>query len=150
MAYEIQDDNTFEATLPLGKVQLSILYEMEDRELKVLLLQAKGVVCQTNRNTANVYAKVLLTKDTEGNKLTSDRSTKVQRMSSEPQFNQEFSFCVNEVEIIYAKVEVRLYEMDAFSKSYPLGQTRINMKDVDITQRMTGWFDLFEEEEEVW
>ena len=46
--------------------------------------------------------------------------------------------------------QVCLYEIDAFSKSHALGQLRIDMKDVDITQRMTGWFDLYEEEEEVW
>ena len=45
--------------------------------------------------------------------------------------------------------KVCLYEIDAFSKSHALGQVRIDMKDVDITQRMTGWFDLYEEEEEV-
>lgn len=139
-----------EPSVQLGKIQLSILYEIEDRELKVFLLQAKDVVCQTHRNSASVYAKILLTKDTEGSRLTSDRCTKVQHMSSDPQFNEEFSFCVNEVEIMYAKIQVQLYEMDAFSKSHALGQTRIDMKDVDITQRMTGWFDLYEEEEEVW
>jgi hypothetical protein len=45
--------------------------------------------------------------------------------------------------------QVCLYEIDAFSKSHALGQVCIDMKDVDITQRMTGWFDLYEEEEEV-
>ena len=33
---------TFEPNVPLGKIQLSILYEIEVRKLNVLLLQAKG------------------------------------------------------------------------------------------------------------
>ena len=153
LARELRDgtldfEYTLEPNVPLGKVQLSILYEIEVRKLNVLLLQAKDVVCQTQRNSANLYAKVLLTKDTEGTKLTSDRCTKIQRMSPEPQFHEEFSFCVNEREIGYATIQVCLYEIDAFSKSHALGQVSIDMKDVDITQRMTGWFDLYEEEEE--
>lgn len=51
--------------------------------------------------------------------------------------------------LLSSQIQVCLYEIDAFSKSHALGQVRIDMKDVDITQRMTGWFDLYEEEEEV-
>jgi hypothetical protein len=47
LARELRDgtldfEYTLEPNVPLGKVQLSILYEIEVRKLNVLLLQAKG------------------------------------------------------------------------------------------------------------
>ena len=67
-------------------------------------------------------------------------------MDIESEYHHKQVFCIFFVIIN----QVCLYEIDAFSKSHELGQVRIDMKDVDITQRMTGWFDLYEEEEEVW
>ena len=47
LARELRDgtldfEYTLEPNVPLGKIQLSILYEIEVRKLNVLLLQAKG------------------------------------------------------------------------------------------------------------
>ena len=125
LAREVRDANLdfdymLEPNVPLGKVQVSILYEIEVRKLNVLLLQAKGVVCQTQRNSANLYAKVLLTKDTEGTRLTSDRCTKIQRMTAEPQFHEEFSFCVNEREIGYATIQVGTPRLSIYDTLYDI------------------------------
>lgn len=44
-------EHTLEPNVPLGKIQLSILYEIEIRKLNVLLLQAKGMKRSSHEST---------------------------------------------------------------------------------------------------
>ncbi|XP_031569803.1 synaptotagmin-5-like [Actinia tenebrosa] len=124
----------------LGKVQMEVDYNSEHDVLVVGLVQAKGIICKTNVQTAQVYpvAQIYDLEDT----LLDERKVEKQPMSFNPQWNDELLFALNGRATDSLQVVIRILELDSFSNEHVIGQIKMPVTEMNVGTPGSVWYDL--------
>ena len=122
-----------------GKLQFSVEYNTEEKVITIGLVQAKGIICQTNLQTAFLYAVVQLCK---GEKIVDQREIEKQKMTFGPQWNEELFFSSGENPIETLALRIQLMELDSFSTSHLIGQVVLSLDEGEFNQTHPKWYDI--------
>lgn len=122
-----------------GKLQFSLEYNTEEKVITIGLVQAKGIICQTNIQTAFLYAVVQLCKD---EKVVDQREIEKQKMTFGPQWNEELFFSSGENPIETLALRIQLMELDSFSTSHLIGQVVLSLDEGEFNETHPKWYDI--------
>lgn len=122
-----------------GKLQFSVEYNTEEKVITIGLVQAKGIICQTNIQTAFLYAVVQLCKD---EKIVDQREIEKQKMTFGPQWNEELFFSSGENAIETLALRIQLMELDSFSTSHLIGQVVLSLDEGEFNETHPKWYDI--------
>lgn len=122
-----------------GKLQFSVEYSTEEKVITIGLVQAKGIICQTNIQTAFLYAVVQLCKD---EKIVDQREIEKQKMTFGPQWNEELFFSSGENPIETLALRIQLMELDSFSTSHLIGQVVLSLDEGEFNETHPKWYDI--------
>ncbi|PFX31542.1 synaptotagmin-1-like [Stylophora pistillata] len=125
------------------KLQFWVDLNKEDDLLIIGLVQAKGILCKSNFQTAYVYPVIQLYK--EGISL-DEREIEKQKMTFDPQWNEEVLFSLDGHPVETLSFCIRLIELDSFSNSHLIGQVEVSLEEVDSTEpsgkSQPKWYDI--------
>lgn len=131
----------------LGKVGISLRYNLQRSQLTVKIIGAKDLPCHFMKTTSNPCVKLVLLPD-----RTTKYMTKVQRNTMNPTFNESFVFPVRRDELPEKKLKISVWDYDRFSRKCLMGQVVYNIKDSGITNTLSVdaisgeiWVDLKQE-----
>ena len=127
----------------LGKIQFWYEYNIEEDVLVIGLVQAKGIICQTNVHTALVYPELSLCKDDE---VIEERKVESQPMRFEPEWNEEVLFPLKGNHLEKLMFRIQLFEVDSFSKRHMIGQLSLPLDDIELDEPTPKWYDLMGED----
>lgn len=116
----------------LGKVGFSLRYNLQRSQLTVRIIGAKGLPCHFMRTTANPCVKLVLLPD-----KTTKYMTKVLKNTTNPNFNESFTFCVRRDELPQKKLKISVWDYDRFSRKCLIGQVIYNVRDSGITNTLS-------------
>ena len=122
-----------------GKLQFWLDLNKEEDVLIIGLVQAKGIICRTNVQTAYVYPVIQLRKD--GSKL-DEREIEKQKMTFEPQWNEEVLFSLDGNSTDTLSFCIQLIELDSFSNSHVIGQVELSLNEADFGTPQPVWYDI--------
>lgn len=122
-----------------GKLQFWLDYNKEDDVLIIGLVQAKGIICRTNVQTAYIYPVIQLCK---GEKSLDEREIERQKMTFEPQWNEEVLFSLDGNPIETLSFCIRLIELDPFSNTHMIGQVELSLEEADFGKPQPKWYDI--------
>lgn len=122
-----------------GKLQFSVEYNTEEKVITIGLVQAKGIICQTNLQTAFLYAVVQLCKD---EKIVDEREIEKQKMTFGPQWNEELFLSSGENPIETLALRIQLMELDSFSTSHLIGQVVLSLDEGEFNETHPKWYDI--------
>ena len=122
-----------------GKLQLWLDYNKEEDVVIIGLVQAKGIICRTNVQTAYVHPVVQLCK---GEKTLDERVIEKQKMTFEPQWNEELLFSLDGNPIGKLSFSIRLIELDSFSNSHLIGQVVLSLDEAELGEPHPRWYDI--------
>lgn len=125
------------------KLQFWVDLNKEDDLLIIGLVQAKGILCKSNVQTAFVYPVIQLYK--EGISL-DEREIEKQKKTFDPQWNEEVLFSLDGHPVETLSFCIRLIELDSFSNSHLIGQVEVSLEEVDSTEpsgkSQPKWYDI--------
>lgn len=122
-----------------GKLQLWLDFNKDEDVLIIGLVQAKGIICKTNVQTAYVSPAIQLCK---GEKILDEREIEKQKMTFEPQWNEEVLFSLDGNPAETLSFCIRLIELDSFSNSHLIGQVELSLDEVDFGEPQPKWHDI--------
>lgn len=122
-----------------GKLQFWLDYNKEEDVLIIGLVQAKGIICRTNIQTAYVHPAIQLCKD---KKILDEREIEKQKMTFEPQWNEEVLFSLDGDPIETLSFRIRLIELDSFSNSHLIGQVVLSLDEAEFGEPQPKWYDI--------
>ena len=114
-------------------------YNKDEDVLIIGLVQAKGIICKTNIQTAYVHPVIQLCK---GGKTLGEREIEKQKMTFEPQWNEEVLFSLDGNPIDTISFSIRLIELDSYSNSHVIGQVELSLSEVDFGEPQPRWYDI--------
>lgn len=125
------------------KLQFWLDLNKEDDVLILRLVQAKGIICTSNVQTAYIYPVIQLYK--EGTSL-DEREIEKQKMTFEPQWNEEVLFSLDGHPVETLSFCIRLIELDSFSNSHLIGQVDVSLEEADFKggsgKSQPKWYDI--------
>ena len=122
-----------------GKLQFLLEYNKDEDVLIIGLVQAKGIICKTNIQTAYVHPVIQLCK---GGKTLGEREIEKQKMTFEPQWNEEVLFSLDGNPIDTISFSIRLIELDSYSNSHVIGQVELSLSEADFGEPQPRWYDI--------
>lgn len=122
-----------------GKLQYWLDYHKEEDVLIIGLVQAKGIICRTNVQTAYLSPVIQLCK---GEKTLAEREIEKQKMTFEPQWNEELLFSLDGNPIKTLSLFIRLIEIDSFSNSHFIGQVALSLDEAELGEQLPKWYDI--------
>lgn len=122
-----------------GKLQFWLDINKEEDVLIIGLVQAKGIICRTNVQTAYVYPVIQLRK---GEKKLDEREIEKQKMTFEPQWNEEVLFSLDGNSAETLSFCIQLIELDSFSNSHLIGQVELSLNEADLGTPQPVWYDI--------
>lgn len=118
----------------MGAVNCSLHYNKETHLLAVNIIQAVDLVPKDFSGMANPYCKVSL--------LPVHRSqlqTKVHHKTLDPKFDEEFIFDVSPQKLKTCVLEILLFDFDQFSRHECVGQVKLILENIDLTEKVDLW-----------
>lgn len=122
-----------------GKLQFWLDYNKEEDVVIIGLIQAKGIICRTNVQTAYVHPVIQLCK---GDKTLDERGIEKQKMTFEPQWNEEVLFSLDGNPVETLSFCIRLNELDSFSNSHLIGQVVLSLDEAEFGEPSPKWYDI--------
>lgn len=123
----IQEEN-------LGALNFSMDYIREQALLTVRIIQARDLVPRDLSGTADPYVRLCLLPQKK-----MQLQSKVQKKTLCPEFEEEFIFEVLPAELADATLEILVFDFDQFSQDECIGQIRLPLENVDLTDRVILW-----------
>ncbi|XP_050389642.1 synaptotagmin-5 [Patella vulgata] len=126
----IQEDN-------LGNLHFSLEYNKETLILTVRLIQAQDLVPRDCSSTLDPYCKVSLLPDRRG-----DLQSKIHRKTLNPIFEEDLMFEIGANKLPSTVLEILVYDYDQFSQDECIGQLRVYLDSLDLSEKIILWKGL--------
>ena len=127
----------------LGRIQLSIRYSVQRQKLIVVVHKIANLPLPPNDpyNIPDPYVKLYLLPDRHKD---TKRKTAVMKDNCNPVFDEQFEYVVSQADLNSRTLEVSVCTQKGWlsTGSNVMGQTHLNLSEVDVTKSFTGWYDL--------
>jgi len=121
-----------------AKLCFSLRYDKLSEELLVCLIRATRLIPIGENVTVTPYVKIFLLPDKKRKVQSS-----VQRRTSNPQFFEDFVFCVPPEDLPNRTLEFTVCEFDRFSRQQVIGHVMYPLKGVNVLESPTGTGEIW-------
>lgn len=132
---------------PLGKVKITILYNQDNRQLKVTIHQATGLPGSNLPDPPDPYIKLYILPDRSKK---TKRKTEVVKDTTEPIYEEVFKYDMDFKYLDYHKLEVTVIDRKGiFARNPIMGRVVIDLNNPKLLNGgITDWFFLDEADED--
>ncbi|KAH3792295.1 synaptotagmin-1-like [Dreissena polymorpha] len=127
---------------PLGSINFSLDFNAETSLLTIYLVEAENLATRDDRSTADPYCKVRLLPDRR-----THLQSKIHRRTTQPIFDEEFIYEVDENNLSSMTLELLLFDYDQFARHVCMGQVKLPLDNVDFSKRQSFWKPLSKSKE---
>ncbi|XP_044595358.1 extended synaptotagmin-2 isoform X1 [Cotesia glomerata] len=130
----------------LGRIQLTLRYSVPRQKLVVVVHKVANLPLPLNdpSNIPDPYVKLYLLPDRHKE---TKRKTAVLKDNCNPIYDEQFEYIVSQGDLNERILEISVCTQKAWlsSSNNIMGQVRINLSEIDVTQAFTNWYDLMPE-----
>ncbi|XP_057327423.1 extended synaptotagmin-3 isoform X2 [Microplitis mediator] len=130
----------------LGRIQLTLRYSVPRQKLIVVVHKVANLPLPLNdpHNIPDPYVKLYLLPDRHKE---TKRKTAVIKDNCNPVYDEQFEYVVSQGDLNERILEISVCTQKAWlsSSNNIMGQVRMNLSEIDITQAFTNWYDLMPE-----
>ncbi|KAG8034618.1 hypothetical protein G9C98_007694 [Cotesia typhae] len=130
----------------LGRIQLTLRYSVPRQKLVVVVHKVANLPLPLNDPSSipDPYVKLYLLPDRHKE---TKRKTAVLKDNCNPVYDEQFEYVVSQGDLNERVLEVSVCTQKAWlsSSNNIMGQVRINLSEIDVTQAFTNWYDLMPE-----
>ncbi|XP_075213677.1 synaptotagmin beta [Lycorma delicatula] len=123
---------------PLGRLHLRLNYDFDRSDLHVHLIEAHDLAGSGQGGFNDPYVKLTMSPEVDSRK----RQTNIHRNDPNPFFDQNFKFPVSHEDLQDKTLILQVFDYDRFSRNNVVGEVRINMCELDITNSVEIWSDI--------
>lgn len=121
-----------------GRLHFRLKYDFDRSDLVVHVIEAHDLVQSEQGGFHDPYVKVTLLPEVDGKK----RQTNIRRNSTNPFFNEVFTFPVAADELPERTLLFQVFDYDKFSRNDMVGEVRLALRDVDVTSELEVWSSI--------
>ncbi|XP_067385958.1 extended synaptotagmin-1 [Emydura macquarii macquarii] len=134
------DSNSDLAEAPLGQLQLTAWYHVDERKLVAIVHSCRKLKA-SSKDVPDPYVSLILLPDK--NRVTK-RKTTVRKRTLNPDFNERFEWELPLEEAARRKLEASVKNSVSFMsrEREPLGKVQVDLAQMDLAQGRTQWYNL--------
>ncbi|XP_036923113.1 phosphatidylinositol 4-phosphate 3-kinase C2 domain-containing subunit beta isoform X3 [Sturnira hondurensis] len=121
-----------------GEVKLSISYK--NNKLFIMVMHIRGLQLLQDGNDPDPYVKIYLLPDPQ---KTTKKKTKVARKTCNPTYNEMLVYDgIPKGDLQQRELQLSVLSEQGFWENILLGEVHIRLRELDLAQEKTGWFEL--------
>lgn len=131
------NQQTIDGVKKLGSLNYKLDYDFTSSKLSVCIVRATNLAAMDLNGFSDPFVKIYLTPDKK-----KKYETRVHRKTLNPIFEETYQITIPYSELMTTVLVLTVCDYDRFSKNDIIGELRIPMSSVDLTQVVDEWQDL--------